>query len=469
MDVLGSTGWVELNLFRTQMDEERQTRALASGLRVVSASDDPSGLAIGERIQGQVLGLQQGIQNVQTAGNLLSVADGVMDTIQKILTRIHGLIIEAASDLNSDSQLSGIQSEINSLLQEINKIASTAKFNGITLFDGSHDETLGLYTQAAATQIAPVMNADGSTPTSDVFAQQAPLISNPGPLMYDVQYESTGFVAGMIQVQVTGYSDNPTDPTFGTPLGQPGVYVKVTQYSTSSQFGGTSGATEQVYTQALPIDSGPIDSGDPNQPSVTFTTPDGSAIMLNFDLANLSQQDVGVAMAFETYDASNPSGTPSGSSLQVNSTGTEGGIVEINLPSLSTSALQLSDISVLRPGEVDAFNNAIGTDTSNQVSIIDAEARVQNALDAISSARAKIGAQAVAMQEDASDAAIQVVNQTASESAIRDVDMGQAVTQFTKDQIMTQIGTSVLAQMQANAQLVIELVSGINPGIAGKV
>ncbi|HET6894232.1 MAG TPA: flagellin [Candidatus Baltobacteraceae bacterium] len=466
MDVLGSTGWVELNLFRTQMDEERQTRALASGLRVVSASDDPSGLAISEHIQGQVLGLQQGIQNVQTAGNLLSVADGTLATVQKILSRIHSLIVEAASDLNSVSQLSGIQSEIDSLLQEVNKIASTSKFNGITLFDGSHDGSLGLYTQAQAVQLTATPNTDGTIATSDVYAQQTPGTSNPGPLMYNVFYGSPGFVPGLIEVEITGYSSNPTDPTSGTALGQPGVYVKVVQYSTSSGFNATGGATEQVYTQALPTDTGPdVGSGMP----VFLGNADNSQNMLRFDLANLSQQDVGVAMAFETFDASNTSGTPTGTALQVNSTGTEGGIVSINLPQVSTNALDISGITVLPPDTVGAFNDQTGQDTSNAVAAMDAEARVQNAIEAISGARAKIGAQTVALQEDASDAAIQVVNQTASESAIRDVDMGQAVTQFTKDQVMSQIGTSVLAQMQANAQLVIELVSGINPGISGKV
>ncbi|HKU68320.1 MAG TPA: flagellin [Candidatus Baltobacteraceae bacterium] len=448
------------------MDEERQVRALASGLRVISASNDPSGLAISENLHTQVLGLQQGIQNVQTAGNLLSVADGTLATVQKILTRIHSLIVEAASGLNSVEQLNGIQTEIVSLLQEINKISSTAKFNGITLFDGSHDGTLGLTPQAEAVQLTAAPNQNGTIAGSNVYAQQNPGVSNPGPLLYNVFYGQPGFVPGMIQVEVTGYSTNPTDPSFGTPLGQPGVYVKIVQYSTNTGFGGSGGATEQVYTQAIPTDTGPdVGSGMP----VFLTNANGTQNMLRFDLANLSQQDVGVAMAFETFDPTSPSGTPSGTALQVNSTGSEGGIVSINLPQVSSSALGISGISVLAPNTVDAFNNPTGQDTSNEFSTMDAEARVQNALEAISGARAKIGAQSVALQEDASDAAIQAVNQTASESAIRDLNVGQAATQFTKDQVMTQIGTSVLAQMQSDARLVIQLVHGLNPGVGGKV
>jgi flagellin len=448
------------------MDEERQVRALASGLRVISASDDPSGLAITQNLQSQVLGLQQGIQNVQTAGNLLSVADGTLDTVQKILTRIHSLIIEAASDINSDSQLSSIQTEIDGLLQEINKISSSANFNGVTLFDGSHDGTLGLITQPTAVQLTAPPGSTGSIASSDVYAQQTPGVSNPGPLMYNVTYQNAGFVPGYVLVQVTGYSANPTDPITGLTLGQPGVYVKVTEYSSDPSFDGAGGATEQVYTQALATGTGPDNGiGMP----VFLNNADSTQDMLRFDLANLSPQDVGVAMAFETYDSSSTNGTPNGSALQVNSTGSEGGIVSINLPQVSSSALGISGISVLRPDTVDAFDNPTGGDTSNMTSAADAEARVQNAIDAISGARAKIGAQGVALEEDANDASIQVVNQSASESAIRDVDIGQAATQFTKDQVMSQIGVSVLAQMQTNAQLVIQLVNGLNPGVAGKV
>jgi flagellin len=459
MDVLGSTGWVELNLFRTQLDEERQTRALASGLRVVSASDDPSGLSISQHIQSQVLGLQQGVQNVQTAGNMLTVADGTLATVQNILSRIHQLIVEASSDVNSDSQLKSIQSEINELLLEINKISSGATFNGITLFDGTHDGGTGLIAQPYAMQIqAP----DSTGAGSNVYAQQTPNTSNPGPLMYNVYYgtKAEQFIPGYIEIHITGYSDNAVDPIAG-PVGN-GVYYQIVQYSTDPGFNGAGGATEQIGTGAQPVSAGPV-------PDVFLPNADLTANMLRFDLANLSAQDVGTSIAFETFDATDPNGVPTGTSLQVNSSGTEGGIVSVNLPQISTSALEISGISVLAPDIVDTFNNPTGQDTSNEFAAADAEARVQNALDAISGARAKIGAQSVALQEDANDASIQVVNQTASESAIRDVNVGQSVAQFTKDQVMSQVGISVLAQMQADAQLVIQLVDSVNPGVEGKI
>ncbi len=458
MDVLGGTGQVELNLFRTKTDEERKVRALASGLRVVTASDDPSGMAIAETIQTKVSGLQQGVQNVQNAGNLLNVADTTLANVQTILSRIHSLIVQAASDLNSNEQLQAIQTEIDALLHEVNKIAGDANFNGVKLFDGSHATLASSY--ATKPYVQQVHAFDPNTGANVVNANGT---GTPGPMIMtgSNSYGGSGFgyVSGLTEFQITGYSTNPTDPLAG-PLGAPGVYVKITQYSTDPNFAGKNGAQEQISVNAFLTNAG-IDQGTGFP--LYVGNANNSLNMLTFDLANLSPQDVGTAIAFETFD---PTPAPTGSPLQINSSGNEGGVVQIALPSVSTRDLGVSGISVLTPNLVDWQNNPAGT-ASNAAATADAEARVQNALDAISHARATVGAQSVSLQQDANDASLEVVNQVASESAIRDVNIGSETTQFTKDQVIQQIGVSVLAQMQTDAQLVVQLFSAQTPNPAG--
>lgn len=468
MDVLGSTDQVELNLFRTQLDEERQTRALASGLRVVSASDDPSGLAISENIQTKVAGLQQGVQNVQTASNLLTVADSTLANVQQILQRIHTLIVQAASDLNSVSNLQTIQDEIDTLLQEINKIAGGASFNGITLLNGSLAAGFNGSLPATITEIGSPALPDGSLPTGtnvvnfNGLGQQGTLVGDPnysgGSSFGSPILGTTGAISGYISIQVTGYSANAVDPDTQTAIG-PGDYVTITAYSTDPKMGT---APLYVDTSAVSVNSGPYVA-----PGIYWTSPSGAPgnVLLEFGLANLTAQDVGASMTFETSSGqTSTSGTP----LQINSSGTEGGDIQISLPSVSTSSLNLSSISVMPVSEENFMNQVVGT-SSNQIPAQDAEAKVSLALDSISEARATVGAQSVSLQFEADDASTQIVNQIASESAIRDVNIGEAVTQFTKDQVMSQVGMSVLAQMHSNAQLVIQLVGGLNPGGRGKV
>ncbi len=449
MDVLGGTGRVELNLFRTQMDEERNVRALASGLRVVSASDDPSGLQIAETIQTRVSGLQEGQQNVQTAGNLLNTADATLSSVENILTRIHTLIVQASSDLNSPGQLQSIQSEIDELLQEINKISGGTRFNGMNLFDGSLATYQSAYNGTA--RVVQVRPFDASNTGPNVYDATNTGTYNPGPLVSNPVYQQGGFVSGLTEFKVLGYDTNPVDPV-GGPIGQPGVYLQITQYSSDPRFGGTNGAPEQISTSAFATNAG-VDQGTGMPLFVSNAS--GSQNMLQFDLANLSAQDVGVAMAFETFD---PAPAPTGNALEVNSTGTEGGIVKISLPSVSTSALGIANISVVNPAVVDYMNNPAGT-ASNAAATADAQARVNNAIDAINQVRAQVGAQTVSLQEDANNASLEVVNQMASESAIRDTNVAQTASEFVKDQILTNIDVSVTSQMQVDAQLFAQLVA----------
>ncbi|HLI95169.1 MAG TPA: flagellin [Candidatus Baltobacteraceae bacterium] len=463
MDVLGSASQVELNLSRAQLDEERQIRALASGLRVNSASDDPSGLAISENIQTQVLGLQQGVQNVQNASNLLDVADSALSNVQEILQRVHSLIVQSSSDLNSVSDLQIIQTQIDQLLQEVNKISGTANFNGVNLLNGS----LAGYSSNSPTiqEVQSPLLPDGSSPTGTqvvnwdgVSGQPGNLVSSdidPGPATQP-RVDSTNSISSFVTFRVIGYSANAVDPDTGTAIG-PGDYVQIIAYSADPRMGV---APEWVDTQAFSVNAG-VMSG------LTIQTPSGTPTnLLDISIANLTPQDVGTSISFLT---SVPAGGPTqGTPLQVNSTGNEGGEVQISLPSVSTAALNLSEITVM-PSQVENSNDQLTGTSDNSVSAADAEARVQAALDSISQVRATVGAQTVALQEDANDSSIQVVNQTASESAIRDADIGQSVTQLTMDQVLSKVGTSVLAQMQADAQLVIQLVGGLNPGSKGKV
>jgi flagellin len=466
MDVLGSAGQVELNLSRTQLDEERQVRALASGLRVISASDDPSGLAISENIQTQILGLQQGVQNVQNARNLLDVADSALANVQEILQRVHTLIVQASSDLNSVSNLQMIQAQIDQLLQEVNKIAGSANFNGVSLLNGSLSNSAG--SQGGVYLVNSGLLPDGSAPTGSNVVNFNGL-GQPGALVGDPNYSggstfgnptigTLGSINAYVSIQVTGYSANAVDPDSGTAVG-PGDYITITAYSTDSKMGA---APLYVDTSAVAVNAGPIAS-----PGVYWTSPSGNPgnVLLQFGLANLTPQDVGASMTFETFA---PQNTTSGKPLQVNSSGNEGGDLQISLPSVTTTALNVSGISVMGTTE-ENYNDQVVGSASNQIPTEDAEARVGLALDSISAARATIGAQTVSLQEEANDASLQVVNQIASESAIRDVDMGQTMTKFTMDQVLSQIGTSVLAQMQSNAQLVVQLVSGVSPGTTGKV
>src|ERR1700757_2581068 len=103
MDVLGSASFILQNEALTQNRLATDVYALASGLRVRSAADDPSGYTIHESLDTKIAGLQQSVTNVQTGSNLLQVAENALGNITGVLQRIRSLIVEANSDINSSS------------------------------------------------------------------------------------------------------------------------------------------------------------------------------------------------------------------------------------------------------------------------------------------------------------------------------------------------------------------------------
>src|SRR6202142_2106165 len=105
-----------LNLNINQQALGTAVDRLSSGLRINTAADDPSGLAIAESLQAQVNGFDQGAQNVQDATNAAQVAEGALSTTTDILQRIRTLAVEGASDIVSDNDRGNLQAEVQQLL-----------------------------------------------------------------------------------------------------------------------------------------------------------------------------------------------------------------------------------------------------------------------------------------------------------------------------------------------------------------
>ncbi len=129
---------VSLNLDRSRARLSKEARALSSGLRIESAADDPSGLAISEELQTRVDAFTASSQNVTTAQNAAAVADGALATVTNILLRIRAIAVNAASSISSNQDRADLQAEISSLVHEIDRISENTNFNGQHLLDGSH-------------------------------------------------------------------------------------------------------------------------------------------------------------------------------------------------------------------------------------------------------------------------------------------------------------------------------------------
>ncbi len=114
----------------------KSTEKLSSGFRINRAGDDAAGLAISEKMRGQIRGLNQASRNAQDGISLIQTAEGALNETHAILQRMRELAVQAASDTNVEADRGEIQKEINQLTSEINRIGNTTEFNTMKLVNG---------------------------------------------------------------------------------------------------------------------------------------------------------------------------------------------------------------------------------------------------------------------------------------------------------------------------------------------
>ena len=125
------------NLSQTQGSFFKAIEQLSSGMRINKAADDAAGLAVSEKLKNQVRGLNQAQRNAQDAISLMQVAEGSLSETHNLLARMRELSIQAANDTLTDPDRKHLQAEMDQLLAEVDRIASSSQFNGKSLLVGT--------------------------------------------------------------------------------------------------------------------------------------------------------------------------------------------------------------------------------------------------------------------------------------------------------------------------------------------
>jgi len=120
----------------SQSDVTRSMEKLSSGERINRAADDASGLAVSEKLRGQVRGLNQAERNIMNGVSFIQATEGYLQETQDILHRIRELSVQSANGIYTEEDRMYIQVEVSQLVDEVNRIASHAQFNGMNLLTG---------------------------------------------------------------------------------------------------------------------------------------------------------------------------------------------------------------------------------------------------------------------------------------------------------------------------------------------
>ncbi len=125
------------NLTRSSGELAISLQRLSTGLRINSAKDDAAGLAIAERFTTQIRGLNQAARNANDGISLAQTAEGALGGVTNLLQRIRELAVQSSNATNSDTDRAALQTEVNQLVAEIDRVANTTSFNSVNLLDGS--------------------------------------------------------------------------------------------------------------------------------------------------------------------------------------------------------------------------------------------------------------------------------------------------------------------------------------------
>ena len=194
---------------------KKSSEKLASGYKINRAADDAAGLSISEKMRAQIRGLNQAVNNAEDGISLIQTAEGNMNEMHSILQRMEELAVKAANDVNESEDRTTISDEMTQLNDELNAIASRAKFNGKALKSFTGNLQIGANkgdTMAITVKVAVTVD----NTTVDTHSNASNTISAVQKAIKDVsaQRSKLGAVQNRLEYTVNNlenYSENLTD------------------------------------------------------------------------------------------------------------------------------------------------------------------------------------------------------------------------------------------------------------------
>ena len=447
----------------------RSFQRLSSGMRINSASDDAAGLAITNRLTSQVRGLNQAARNANDGISLAQTAESALGETNGMLQRIRELAVQAANDTYTASDRAAIQTEVDQLLSEVDRIATQTEFNGRALLDGSFNN-LKLHVGANANQ-----NISYSIDSARVFA--------------------LGAVAEQTTASVGATALGANDLTLN------GVLVGASA-STEDTLSSTGNAASAV-AKAAAINAGTADHGVIATVEANTLTIAGGVGADTFAAADLliNGVDVGAVTVlagdtdFALRDAINAVADRTGVLATLDGggnlllTASDGRNIDISGANADgvagtafaadptgttygTITLQSDDsfsIGGATPGNAGlagfvgtvAVNTAVNASTVNlgtQSGANSAISLLDTAIRQVSTQQANLGAILSRMNAAVSNLSAASENISAARGRIRDADFAAETAQFSKNQIMQQASTAMLAQANVSNQVALQLI-----------
>ncbi|MBU0640609.1 MAG: flagellin [Planctomycetes bacterium] len=448
---------------------------LSTGLRINRGKDDPAGLIMSERLRAEVSAVGQAISNTQRASNIIATTEGALNEVAALLTDIQDLIVEAAnSGALSDDEIRANQLQVDSAIESITRIANTTTFAGRALLNGSLDYiTSGVDTSVV--QSLTIHGAQFGT-RSYVPVNVEVLVSAQTANLYF----GTSAVSQSVTIELMG-NDGVTTLSFvsGTAASAVAAAVNAVSDATGVEATLSSDASRGFVMSSKGYGSKEFVSVStlPGPGAGTFTLTDDTGVATQRDEGRdatavinggLSIGD-GNNLVLKTSTLDLQLGLADSFGLGTTSFAiTEGGALFQVGPQVNSN-LQIG-IGVQSVAASGLGNTAVGflsqVSSSGEYALpkgkaAEAQAIVTEAINQVSIMRGRLGAfEKNTLDTNVSQLSITMENLMSAESNIRDADFAFETSRLTRNQILVQSGTSVLALANQTPQTVLQLLGG---------
>ena len=477
---------------------------LSSGFKINRAGDDAAGLAISEKMRGQIRGLAMAEQNTQNGVSLIQTAEGGLNETHAILQRMRELAVQSSNGTYQDEDREQITLEFNALKSEVDRIAESTHYNGIKLLNGNlsnekvaegvndaYAMLMGSEISMAANKVAgDKIELDVGTYTAAVNTERTTTISQntPAAAGEKVSFTFNGKTYTTAELKAGDNQDK-------VAAAMAEAIMRDDSYKGADFTVSATGAT-LVFT-ATDGGAGTIDAYEVKD--LTVLGANGGAAVGKFSAATATTKtgedaklvgaeidgdDTGVTATFDSktnsFNIKNANGTISitvdadkvatdatltlevsqGNKLtfQIGANGGDDQRVNLSVGNMDSNSIgykigdKLSDGSVATDNVMLASASIGDIDSANKAIDI-----IHSATNMVSGQRAELGALQNRLEHTLNNLGVTKENLTAAESSIRDVDMAKEMMEFTKNNILVQASQAMLAQANQLPQGVLQL------------
>lgn len=441
-----------MHLNRTNNAMDKSLERLSSGLKINHAADDAAGMAISQKMKTQIAGLEKASQNASDGISVIQTAEGALSEVGAMAQRMRELAVQASNGTNTETDRQAIQKEVDQLNEEIRRISETTEFNTKKLLNGDIDRKS--YSSDSKVNLVALSDSVG------VGSYNVKVTQLPEQTKATATGTITGGAEGKFCLNGEEVEILATDTTDE-------IFEKIRNLGDSMNISVSKNANKLVFTSDI------YGADEKIEIYCSSTELENKLGLTGLTVNQGKDAEIALTSGFGQTATMSSSGKDviitdqNGFSMkiEVDPTATKNTDIQIDVLSSGPMILQIgaNEGQTMEVRIPEVTPKTLGIDTINMTTQDGAEkaiTKLDAAITEISAIRAKLGAYQNRLEHSIANLDTTGENMTEALSRIEDTDMAEEMAEYTQKQVLSQAGTSMLAQANQRPQTILSLLQG---------